>query len=198
LYGNRVKSAFNKPKQTFIMKKISLIALLALLQLALFSCKKSVTGTDNFDNISSPRTNPVPAELVGRWAITGISGTTVYNIPSGSTHNSNEVFLGYQINPDGSIKQDGYISTYQYGVSSWTKWSAVGSVEIEGNSIAFHRVRGSYTSSRNPSPTSFGSAEIYPNKTSAYAYFEIGTDSRGNAALLLTNDEGATSTYVKQ
>ena len=179
------------------MKKISFFVFLAAMQLLSASCKKSVTGTDNFNNIGTPRTE-VPGELVGRWAIMGISGSTVYDIPAGTTFNTNEVFLGFQINQDGTIKEDGYISIYQDGGSIWTKWSAVGTVEIEGDAIAFHRARGSYTSSRNSSPTSFGSNEVYPNKSSVYSYFEVGTDSRGRTALFASNDDGSITTYVKQ
>lgn len=180
------------------MKKISLIALLAAFQLTTSSCEKGTTGTGNFKNIGTPRTGSVPDELVGRWAITSISGSTVYNVPAGTTHNTNEVFLGYQINKDGTTKEDGYISTYQYYVSTWTKWSAVGTVEIKGNGIAFHRARGSYTSSRNSDVKNFGSTEVYPNKTAFYASFRLGTDGRGNPALLATNADGSTTTYVKQ
>lgn len=180
------------------MKKIYLIALLATIQLTSSSCEKDTTGVNNFKNISTPRTGSVPDELVGRWAITSISGSTVYNIPSGTTHNTNEVFLGYQINKDGTTKEDGYISTYQYYVSTWTKWSAVGTVEVKGNGIAFHRARGSYTSSRNSAVTNFGSAEVYPNKSAFYASFRLGTDGRGRPALLATNADGSTTTYVKQ
>jgi hypothetical protein len=180
------------------MKKISLIALLAICQLTISSCKKDPGLTENFTNISTPRTNPVPEELVGRWAIIGISGSTVYNIPAGTTFNTNEIFLGFQINKDGTIKEDGYVATYQYGVSTWAKWSAVGSVELTGHGIAFHRARGSYTSSRNNSPTNYGRTEVYPNKSTSYDYFEFGIDSRGQQALFVTNAEGNTTTYVKQ
>lgn len=180
------------------MKKISLVALLAVFQLTTSSCQKNENKDSNFNNISTPRTNSIPNELVGRWAIVSISGSTVYNIPSGSTYNTNEGFVGYQINKDGTTKEDGYISTYQYSISTWTKWSAVGTVEINGNSIAFHRARGSYTSSRNSAVSKFGSAEVYPNKTAFYASFRLGTDGRGTPALLVTNASGATITYVKQ
>lgn len=159
------------------------------------SCTKE---TESFDSISTPRTNPVPEELVGRWAIVGISGSTVYNIPSGTTFNTNEYFLGYQINRDGTVKEDGYLATYQYGVSTWAKWTGYGSVELEGNAISFHRARGSYTSSRSSVAKSFGADEVYPHKTARYASFSLGTDGRGQPALLFTYADGSTVTYVKQ
>lgn len=161
----------------------------------LTNCTKT---DDNFENISTPRTNPVPDELVGRWAIVGISGSTVYNIPAGTTFNTNEYFLGYEIRKDGTVKEDGYLATYQYGVTTWVKWTGYGSVQIDGNEISFHRARGAYTSSRNSSSTSFGSSEVYPNKTANFPQFELGTDSRGQRALLLTHDDGSVVAYVKQ
>lgn len=177
------------------MKKVFRILLLAVTIFGFSSCKKSGEG---FGDINTPRTAGIPNELIGRWAIVGISGSTVYNPPSGNTHNTNEVFLGYQINRDGTVREDGYVATYQYGVSTWAKWSAVGTVELENNSIAFHRASGSYTTSRNATPTRFGTNEVYPNKSAYYSYFEIGTDGRGQPALILTDDEGIIHTYVKQ
>src|SRR5215218_134014 len=107
-------------------------------------------------NISTPRTNPVPDELVGRWAIIGISGSTVYDIPAGQTNNTSEWLLGYEINKDGTTREDGYLATYQYGVSTWTKWTAYGSVKIEGGTLSLHRDHGAYTSSRSSAPKDFG------------------------------------------
>lgn len=177
------------------MKKFFLLALAAATLFVTPGCEKE---TEKFDNISTPRSNPVPDELVGRWAITSISGSTVYNIPSGTTYNTNEAFLGYQINKDGTTQEDGYVATYQYGVSTWAKWTAFGSVQIEDGSISFHRARGSYTSSRSSAAKPFGDSETYPNKTSAYVSYSIGTDSRGHLALLLTDADGDIHTYVKQ
>lgn len=177
------------------MKKIISILLLTSAILSYASCKKDTLRTEDID---TPRSQSVPAELIGRWAITSISGTTVYNIPSGATLNSNEVFLGYTINPDGTTQEHGYASTYQYGVSSWARWACVGSIQLEGEAISFHRARGSYTSSRNNSPKDFGEAEVYPNKSSSYAAYEIGTDSRGYTALFLYDEDGTVHTYVKQ
>ena len=176
------------------MKNVFSIYVFVALLLGVVSCKKNSVG---FDNIDTPRTASIPNELIGRWAIVGISGSTVYNPPSG-THNTNEVFLGYQINKDGTVKEDGYAATYQYGVSTWAKWSALGSVELDGEAIAFHRARGSYTSSRNQSVTPFGASEVYPNKSSYYSYFEVGTNSRGETALFLYDEDGDVHTYVKQ
>jgi len=180
------------------MKRIFWVMMIAITQAGFSSCKKDGTGADNFDNIQTPRTSPVPDELVGRWAIIGISGSTVYNVPAGTTYNTNEMFLGYQINKDGTTREDGYLATYMYGVSTWAKWSAVGSVKLDGNSISFHRARGSYTSSRNSSATQYGSDEVYPNKTSSYSSYHIGTDSRGRVALIVEDEDGETTTYVKQ
>ncbi|MET0299182.1 MAG: hypothetical protein ABW036_05455, partial [Flavitalea sp.] len=104
------------------MKKVLWILMIAVAQFTMISCSKSGTGNEDYSNIETPRTNPVPAELVGRWAIIGISGSTVYDIPAGSTWNTNEMFLGFQINKDGTIKEDGYLATYQYGLSTWAKW----------------------------------------------------------------------------
>lgn len=177
------------------MRALFLCCLFAAIALAFTHCTKT---DEQFDNIGTPRTNPVPDELVGRWAIVGISGSTVYNIPSGTTYNTNEYFLGYEIKKDGTVKEDGYLATYQYGVSTWAKWTGYGSVEIDGSNISFHRARGAYTTSRNSSSKAFGSDEVYPNKTSTYAGFEIGTDSRGQRALLLTHADGTTVAYVKQ
>ncbi len=177
------------------MKKIFLLALAAMTLFAAPGCEKE---TDIFKDISTPRSGPVPDELVGRWAIVGISGSTVYDIPAGSTHNTNEYFLGFKINKDGTTQEDGYISVYQYGVSTWTKWTAYGTVQIEGSNIAFHRARGGYTSSRNSSVTQFGPAETYPNKTLSFVEFEIGHNSRGELALFLLDADGDVHTYVKQ
>jgi len=175
------------------VKKIFLIAL-ALVPVFLFSCKKD---SDSFENINTPRSS-VPGELVGRWAIVSISGSTVYDIPSGYTSNTNESFLGYQINSDGTLREDGYMATYQYGVSTWAKWSAVGSVQLEDGAIAFHRARGSYTSSRNSASTHFGSAEVYPNKSFYYVEYEIGQNSRGETTLFLLDSDGYVHQFVKQ
>jgi hypothetical protein len=177
------------------MKQFFSLALLALTLLTAPSCEKE---TDGLENINTPRSNSVPDELVGRWAITGISGSTVYNIPSGTTYNTNEVFLGYKINKDGTTQEDGYAATYQYGVSTWAKWTAYGSVELEEGGITFHRANGSYTSSKSSSPKQFGPSETYPNKTVSYVSYTIGTDSRGQEALLLTDADGDVHTYVKQ
>ena len=177
------------------MKQLFVLAFAAISLFAATGCEKD---TENFKDIDTPRSGPVPDELVGRWAIVGISGSTVYNIPSGSTHNTNEYFLGYQINKDGTTQEDGYISVYQYGITTWTKWTAYGSVQIEGSNIAFHRARGGYTSSRNSATTQFGPAETYPNKTSSYQDFEIGRNSRGELALFLQDEDGDVHTYVKQ
>lgn len=105
------------------MKKIFFLALSAIALFATPACTKDGAA---FEDVSTPRTNPVPDELVGRWAIIGISGSTVYNIPSGSTNNTSEWLLGYQINKDGTTREDGYLATYQYGVSTWAKWTAYG------------------------------------------------------------------------
>ena len=176
------------------MKPISLFALFTLFLFAITSCTKDVA---EFKNVNTPRTNPVPEELVGRWAIVGISGSTVYDIPSGYTNNTNEWFLGYEIKKDGTTREDGYLATYQYGVSTWAKWTAYGSVKIEGGSLTFHRDHGSYTSSRSSAAKNFGADEVYPNKSDAYDSFELGTDSHGRPALLLTSN-GSVRTYVKQ
>ena len=177
------------------MKKLFFAALAAVTLFIAPGCEKD---TADFKDINTPRSGTVPDELVGRWAIVGISGSTVYNIPAGSTYNTNEYFLGYQINKDGTTQEDGYISVYQYGVSTWTRWTAFGSVEIEGGRISFHRARGGYTSSRNSNRTQFGPAETYPNKTFSFEEFTIGTDSRGELALFLTDADGDVHTYVKQ
>lgn len=177
------------------MKKILLQAFAIVTLLATASCEKD---TEGIKDVNTPRTSSVPAELVGRWAIVGISGSTVYDIPAGSTHNTNEYFLGYQINADGTTKEDGYISVYQYGVTTWTRWTAYGSVQIEGGRIAFHRAHGGYTSSRNSSTTKFGPSETYPNKTASFEEFEIGRNSRGELALFLLDADGDVHTYVKQ
>ena len=179
------------------MKRIFLFALFAAALFATPSCTKDATDAEA-GNIGTPRTNPVPDELVGRWAIVSISGSTVYDIPAGSTYNTNEMFLGYKINKDGTTEEDGYIATYMYGVSTWTKWRAFGSVEIEGESLALHRDHGSYTGSNSNTTKYFGAAEVYPNKTAVYAHFEKGTDSHGNPALLLTKADGYKLTFVKQ
>ena len=176
------------------MKKILAFLLLAV-SICAYSCKKDGSGVAG---VHTPRTQSVPAELVGRWAITGISGSTVYNIPEGSTFNTNEVFLGYTINPDGTTQEHGYASTYMYGVSTWTKWMGKGSVELTGSAISFHRASGSYTSSRNNSPVSFGANEVYPNKTSTYTAYEVGIDEQGREALFLLDDAGIVHTYIKQ
>ncbi len=126
------------------MRKL-LFAAMAFIAVSFIGCVKE---SESFEGIGTPRT-AVPDELVGRWAIVGISGSTVYNIPAGTTFNTNEYFLGYQINKDGTIKEDGYLATYQYGVSTWAKWTAYGSVALNNGAIEFHRARGSYTSSRN-------------------------------------------------
>lgn len=175
------------------MKKI-LLLVAAAVQFGLAGCQKKA---DETMNVRTPRT-PVPDELVGRWAITSISGSSVFNIPSGTTYNTNEAFLGYTINKNGTIKQHGYISVYQYGASTWTKWTADGSVEIVGDAITFHRDRGTYTSSRSSAEKAFGAAEVYPNKSNAYTAWEIGQDSRGQTALFLLDDAGVVHTYVKQ
>ncbi len=175
------------------MRKL-LFALMAFVAVSFIGCVKE---SESFEDIGTPRT-AVPDELVGRWAIVGISGSTVYNIPAGTTFNTNEYFLGYQINKDGTMKEDGYLATYQYGVSTWAKWTAYGSVALSNGAIEFHRARGSYTSSRNSSATSFGPSEVYPNKSAAFEAYEVGTNSRGELALFLTHDDGSVSTYVKQ
>ena len=64
--------------------------LFALAAMALFSAPGCTKEGVEFGEVSTPRTNPVPDELVGRWAIIGISGSTVYNIPTGSTNNTSE------------------------------------------------------------------------------------------------------------
>jgi hypothetical protein len=122
----------------------------------------------------------------------------VYDIPAGITNNTSEWLLGFQINKDGTIREDGYLATYQYGVSTWAKWTAYGSVKIDGGGLSFHRDHGSYTSSRSSSPKDFGSAEVYPNKSSVYESYEIGTDGRGYPALLVTDADGSVHTFVKQ
>ncbi|HEX2535515.1 MAG TPA: hypothetical protein VHK69_17345 [Chitinophagaceae bacterium] len=175
------------------MRKILLMAVLAAT--TLMSCQKD---TESFNNISTPRTNPVPDELVGRWAITSISGSTVYDIPAGTTWNTSEVFLGYQINKDGTIREDGYGSTYSYGVSTWAKWTAYGSVVVDGSAITFHRARGSYTSSRNSSPKNYGAAEVYPNKSFAFTDYEVDIDNQGKTVLYLLHEDGSASKYYKQ
>jgi hypothetical protein len=177
------------------MKKFPLFTLFAALLLAASACTKEAA---EFNNISTPRTNPVPDELVGRWAIIGISGSTVYDIPSGYTSNTSEWFLGYEIKKDGTVREDGYLATYQYGVSTWAKWTTYGSVKIDGGGMAFYRDHGSYTSSRSATPKNFGKDEVYPNKSDVYASFEVGTDSQGRPALLLTSADGHVHTFVKQ
>ena len=177
------------------MKKFFVLAVTALALFATTGCKKE---TDNIKDINTPRTASVPDELVGRWAIVGISGSTVYDIPAGSTHNTNEYFLGFKINKDGTTQEDGYISVYQYGNSTWTRWTAYGTVQIDGSNIAFHRAYGGYTSSRNSATTQFGPSETYPNKTFAFEEYEVGHNSRGELALFLLDDEGDVHTYVKQ
>ncbi len=177
------------------MKKIFLLAVTAMVLFVAPGCEKD---TASIKDINTPRTSSVPDELVGRWAIVGISGSTVYDIPAGSTHNTSEYFLGFKINKDGTTQEDGYISVYQYGVSTWTKWTAYGTVQIDGSKIAFHRAHGGYTSSRNSATTKFGPAEPYPNKTLAFEEFEIGHNSRGELALFLLDDDGDVHTYVKQ
>ena len=177
------------------MKRIFIMALSAIALFAAPGCEKD---TSDIKDVNTPRTAAVPAELVGRWAIVGISGSTVYDIPAGSTHNTNEYFLGYKINADGTTQEDGYISVYQYGVSTWTRWTAYGSVQLEGSRISFHRAHGGYTSSRNSAITKFGPSETYPNKTVSFEVFEIGRDSRGELALFLLDADGDMHTYVKQ
>jgi len=177
------------------MKKFLLMAVTALMLFATTGCEKD---TDHIKDINTPRTATVPDELVGRWAIVGISGSTVYDIPSGGTHNTSEYFLGFKINKDGTTQEDGYISVYQYGVSTWTRWTAYGTVQIEGTNIAFHRAYGGYTSSRNSATTKFGPAETYPNKTTAFEEYEIGLNSRGELSLFLLDADGDVHTYVKQ
>lgn len=177
------------------MKKILLLALAAVALFAVPACTKEAA---ELQNVNTPRTNPVPDELVGRWAIIGISGSTVYDRPSGSTNNTSEWLLGYQINKDGTTREDGYLATYQYGVSTWAKWTAYGSIKIEGGGLTFHRDHGSYTSSRSATPKNFGADEVYPNKSAAYEGFEVGTDSQGRPALLLMGSDGYVHTFVKQ
>ena len=177
------------------MKKFFLMAVTALALFATTGCEKE---TKDIKDINTPRTGNVPDDLVGRWAIVGISGSTVYDIPAGSTYNTNEYFLGFKINKNGTTQEDGYISVYQYGNSTWTKWTAFGTVQIEGSNIAFHRAYGGYTSSRNSATTQFGAAETYPNKTLAFQEFEIGHNSRGELALFLLDEDGDVHTYVKQ
>jgi hypothetical protein len=177
------------------MRKIFLLALALVTLFAAPGCTKE--GAE-MGKVTTPRTNPVPNELVGRWAIIGISGSTVYDIPAGSTNNTSEWLLGYQINKDGTTREDGYLATYQYGVSTWAKWTAYGSVKIEGGALTFHRDHGTYTSSRSSTPKDFGSNDVYPNKSNVYESFELGMDSHGNPALLLTDADGSVHTYVKQ
>jgi hypothetical protein len=177
------------------MRKFFLLALALATLFATSSCTKEAA---EMSKVNTPSTNPVPEELVGRWAIIGISGSTVYDIPAGSTNNTSEWLLGYQINKDGTTREDGYLATYQYGVSTWAKWTAYGSVKIESGTLTFHRDHGSYTSSRSSTPKDFGSSEVYPNKSTTYESFELGTDSHGNPALLVTDADGAVHTYVKQ
>jgi hypothetical protein len=178
------------------MKKMMML-LVAIVGLVSLSCEKT-GGSENSENISTPRTNSVLDELVGRWAITSISGSTVYNIPAGTTYNTNEAFLGYQINKDGTTREDGYIATYQYGVSTWAKWTAYGSVELADGGLTLHRARGSYTSSRNSSPKEYGAAEVYPNKSFSYVDYTIDIDDKGRKVLVLIDDQGDSHTYVKQ
>ena len=176
------------------MKKI-LLLLVAAIQISMIGCKKDSDVAE--DSVRTPRT-PVPDELVGRWAITSISGSNVFNIPTGTTYNTNEAFLGYTINKNGTIQEHGYLSTYQSGISTWTKWTLTGSVELEGDAITFHRDKGSYTSSKSSVEKAFGPAEVYPNKSFPYVDWEIGTDSRGDLALFLMDDDGIIHTFVKQ
>jgi hypothetical protein len=176
------------------MKKIFLSVITVLVLFTTTSCTKDVTESGN---VRTPRTNPVPGELVGRWAIIGISGSTVYDIPSGYTNNTSEWMLGYEIHADGTVREDGYLGTYQYGVSTWAKWTTYGSVQIEGSNIIFFRDHGSYTTSQSSGTKKFGTSEVYPNKSDAYDSFEVGTDSQGRPALLLTKG-GYVHTYVKQ
>lgn len=174
------------------MKKILLLCAVAL-QFGIVGCQKKADDMA----AKTPRTS-MPDELVGRWAITSISGSTVFNIPSGTTYNTNEAFLGYTINKNGTLKEHGYVSTYQYGVSTWTKWVTDGSAEIKGDAITFHRERGTYTSSRSSAEKEFGANEVYPNKSFSYKAWEVGKDSRGQTALFLLDDAGVVHTYVKQ
>lgn len=177
------------------MKKFAMFTLVATLVISLFSCEKTAI---DLTRIETPRTGSVPNELVGRWAITSISGSTVYNIPTGSTHNTNEAFLGYDIKKNGTTQEDGYIATYQYGVTTWAKWTAYGSVEIRNGSISFHRAYGSYTSSRSSAKKEYGPDEVYPNKSFTYVKYELGDDGRGNPALVLTRADGSVTRLVKQ
>jgi hypothetical protein len=177
------------------MKQLAFFSLIATLVIALSSCEKTTIDTAKID---TPRSSSVPDELVGRWAIVSISGSTVYNIPSGSTHNTNEGFLGYDIKKNGTVQEDGYVATYQYGISTWAKWTAFGSVEVKNGGLSFHRAHGSYTSSRSSSKKQYGPDEVYPNKSVRYVKYEFGTDGRGNKALVLTNADGAVSKLVRQ
>lgn len=169
--------------------------LVATVVISLISCEKTAI---DLTRIETPRTGSVPNELIGRWAIISISGSTVYNIPSGSTHNTNEGFLGYDIKKNGTTQEDGYIATYQYGVSTWAKWTAYGSVEIRNGGISFHRAYGSYTSSSSSSAKQYSSSEVYPNRTFTYIKYELGNDGRGNPALVLTRADGSVTKLVKQ
>lgn len=174
------------------MKKIFLL-LAAAAQFTMVSCQK----TKDDASVKTPRTT-VPDELVGRWAIMSISGSTVYNIPAGTTYNTNEVFLGYTIKKDGTLQEHGYASTYMYGVSTWSKWVASGSAQLQDKAITFHRDHGTYTSSRSSAEKAFGPNEVYPNKSFSYVDWEIGKDSRGQTALFLLDNAGVIHTYVKQ
>ena len=179
------------------MKKV-LLLLAAVIQICMIGCKKNSDDTESpAKSVRTPRTT-VPDELVGRWAITSISGSNVFNIPTGTTYNTNEAFLGYTINKNGTIQEHGYISTYQYGASTWTKWTISGSAELSGDAISFHRDKGTYTASTFNGEKQFGSAEVYPNKSFSYVDWEVGQDSRGQTALFLLDEGGTIHTYVKQ
>src|SRR5215203_475539 len=93
------KSTFKtiNQNQTVTMKKFFLAAFAAITLFIALGCTKNAA---EFAEVRTPRTNPVPDELVGRWAIVGISGSTVYDIPSGYTSNTSEWFLGYEIKKD--------------------------------------------------------------------------------------------------
>ena len=190
------KKAINQTK-LMIMKKM-LFLLAAAFQFCMIGCQKKSDDTEApAKSVRTPKTT-VPDELVGRWAITSISGSSVFNIPSGTTYNTSEAFLGYTINKNGTIQEHGYISTYQYGASTWTKWNINGSVELNGDAITFHRDKGTYTASTFSGEKQFGPAEVYPNKSSRYEDWEIGLDSRGQTALFVLHDDGSVQTYVKQ
>ena len=92
---------------------------------------------------------PVPPEIVGVWSSSEVRSimfsdrtSTAFSRPSGGT-------IKYQINPDGTYRDDTLIQTSMYNCTDSVFAEETGAVRVEGSKIIFDATGGTLRSTDN-------------------------------------------------